>query len=74
MTTTLKVGPIEITSDMPKSTADFAALIDAVTVRLQAVVTLALALQTGQALVAATPATAPASSAPATTVGTVNAV
>lgn len=74
MTTTLKVGKIEITSDTTKSNDEFANLVDQLTGRLQKLVALDLQLETGQAAVTAA---APSSSAaaPATSpVQTVTAV
>jgi hypothetical protein len=74
LTTTLKVGKIEITSDVPKTAAEFASLIDQVLSRLDKLIAADIQIETGQAAAAIT--TAPtAATAPATSaIGTVTQV
>jgi hypothetical protein len=74
MTTTLKVGKLEITSDTTKTNAEFTDLVDSMSVRLAKLVALDLQLEIGQP---AATAVVPSSAAPAlasTAVQTVTAV
>lgn len=74
MTTTLKVGQIEITSDTTKDNTDFANLVDQLSQRLAALMPFATQLVSGQAAAAITAATTAAATPATAVVGTVTQV